>query len=110
MLHALHPGTFRRLRGYYDFLTHLQGYANRVAAYLKDVDRERGLYPADADAKDRAFDRVRGRFMLPRLVRILSPFYDPSPRRMSPALEAALVAYEAQIGRASCRERVLQVV
>jgi hypothetical protein len=34
--------------------------------------------------------------MLPRLMRILSPFYDPAPRRMSPALEAALVAYDAR--------------
>jgi hypothetical protein len=34
--------------------------------------------------------------MLPRLLRILSPFYDPSPRRMSPSLEAALVAYEGR--------------
>lgn len=96
VLHALYPGTIRRLRGYYDFLIHLQRYANRVAAYLKSVDRARGLYPADAEVKDRAFDRVRSRFMLPRLMRILSPFYDPAPRRMSPALEAALVAYEAR--------------
>ena len=96
VLHALHPGTFHRLRGYFDFLTHLQRYGNRVATYLKSVDRERGTYPAGAEEKDRAFDRVRGRFMLPRMLRILSPFYDPAPRKMAPSLEAALVAYETR--------------
>jgi uncharacterized protein len=94
VLHALHPGTLRRLRGYYDFLVHLQRYGNRVAAHLKAVDRERGTYPIGADAKDEAFDRVRNRFMLPRLARILSPFYDPSPRRTPPSLATALVAYD----------------
>lgn len=96
VLAALHPGWLRRLRGYYDFLTHLQRYGNRVAEYLKSVDRERGTYAADAEAKDREFDRVRGRFMLPRLARILSPFYDPAPRRTPPTLEAALRLYEAR--------------
>lgn len=96
VLRALHPGTFHRLRGYFNFLTHLQRYGNRVATYLKSVDRERGTYPADAEEKDRAFDRVRGRFMLPRMLCILSPFYDPAPRKMAPSLEAALVAYETR--------------
>jgi predicted metal-dependent hydrolase len=96
VLRALHPGWLRRLRGYFDFLNHLQRYGDRVAAHLKAVDRERGLYPADAEVKDRQFDRVRGRFMLPRLARILSPTYDPAPRAMSPMLEAALRLYEAR--------------
>jgi predicted metal-dependent hydrolase len=96
VLHALYPGTLRRLRGYFDFLTHLQRYGDRVAAYLKSVDAERGAEPADAEEKNRVFGRVRNRFMLPRLARILSPFYDPSPRRMAPSLEAALRFYEAR--------------
>lgn len=94
VLRALYPGWTRRLRGYFDFLTHLQRYGDRVAAYLKSVDRERGEYPADAERKDRAFDRVRGRFMLPRLARILSPTYDPHRRRATPALDSALRRYE----------------
>ena len=96
VLRALHPGLLRRLRGYYDFLVHLQRYADRVAAHLKAIDRERGTYPTLADEKDRAFDRVRNRFMLPRLARILLPTYDPAPRTMSPTLEAALRFYEAR--------------
>jgi uncharacterized protein len=95
VLRALHPGTFRRLRGYFDFLRHLQRYGNRVAAYLKSVDRERGTYPANAEERDRAFDRVRSRFMLPRLARILLPTYDPAPRASAPRLEAALRTYPA---------------
>jgi predicted metal-dependent hydrolase len=96
VLRALHPGLVRRLLGYYDFLTHLQRYGNRVAAYLASVDRERGTLPADAEAKNRAFDRVRNRFMLPRLARILLPTYDPAPRAMALSLEAALLHYESR--------------
>ena len=95
VLHALHPGTFHRLRGYFAFLSHLQRFCNRVAEHLKAVDRERGTYPADADVKDRVFQRVQSRHTLPRMLRILSPTYDPTPRRMAPALEAALRFYEA---------------
>ncbi len=96
VLRALHPGWFRRLGGYFDFLRHLQAYGDRVAAYLKSVDRERGTCPAGAEEKDRAFDRVRSRFMLPRLARILLPGYDPAPRATAPLLEAALVRYDTR--------------
>lgn len=96
VLHTLHPGLVRRLRGYYDFLTHLQRYGNRVAAYLESVDRERGMLPAGVEAKNRAFDRVRGRFLLPRLARILLPTYDPRSRAMTPSLETALHFYDAR--------------
>lgn len=95
VLAALHPGTLRRLRGYFAFLAHLQRYGDRVAAYLASVDRERGTLPANAEEKNRAFDRVRRRFMLPRLLRILSPAYDPHPRRTTPPIAAALAAYDA---------------
>jgi len=95
VLRALHPGMLRRLRGYWDFLTHLQAYGNRVSSWMKSVDVERGIQPADAEEKDRAFDRVRKRFMLPRLARILLPTYDPAPRETTPALAAALAYYDA---------------
>jgi predicted metal-dependent hydrolase len=94
VLRALYPGTLRRLRGYIDFLTHLQAWGDRVARYLRSVDAARGTLPADVDAKNRAFERARRRFMIPRQLRILSPFYDPAPRRASPALTAALAAYD----------------
>lgn len=96
VLRALHPGLLRRLRGYFDFLIHLQRYADRVAAHLAAVDRERGTAPVAADEKNRAFDRVRNRFMLPRLARILLPTYDPAPRVAPLSLAAALRTYEAR--------------
>lgn len=93
VLRALYPGWARRLRGYFDFLLHLQRYGNRVAAHLMAIDRARGRYGAAEEAKDREFDRVRRRFMLPRLLRILSPAYDPAPRAVTPRLESALAHY-----------------
>lgn len=93
VLRALHPGWTRRIRGYFDFLLHLQRWADRVAAHLMAIDRARGRYGAEEEAKDREFARVRQRFMLPRLLRILSPAYDPAPRPTTPKLEAALEHY-----------------
>jgi len=93
VLHALHPGWMARLRGYVAFLRHLQAYCNRVARFLRDTDRERGALAADAAALDRRFQRTALRFTLPRMLRILSPFYDPARRRTPAAIEAALVHY-----------------
>lgn len=93
VLRALYPGWARRIRGYFDFLVHLQRWADRVAAHMMAIDRARGRYGEAEAAKDREFDRVRRRFMLPRLLRILSPAYDPAPRPMAPRLEAALAHY-----------------
>lgn len=93
VLRALHPGWVPRLRGYVAFLRHLQGWCNRVAAFLRETDRVRGALPADAAALDRRFQLVSLRFTLPRLLRILSPFYDPAHRRTPAAIDAALVRY-----------------
>ena len=96
VLHALYPGTIRRLRGYFDFLTHLQRYCNRVAAHPEvRRPRARGSIPA-MPSEDRAFQRAQRRFTLPRLLRILSPFYDPSPRRAGEAIDAALLRFDTR--------------
>jgi predicted metal-dependent hydrolase len=93
-LRALHPGYRRRIGGYFAFLRHLQSFCDRVAAHLLAVDRERGSLPAGAVDLDRRFRRAQLRFSLPRILKILSPAYDPAPRRASAALDAALLRYE----------------
>jgi hypothetical protein len=89
-LRALHPGTLRRLRGYFAFLSHLQRFCKRVAEHLKAVDRERGLY----HSTPREFGRLSARFMRARMLRVFSPFYDPAPLGIPAAIEAALLAYD----------------
>src|SRR5262245_29552869 len=93
VLRALHPGWGRRLHGYIAFLRHLQGHCNRVARFLRDLDRGRTALAADAAALDRRFQRRALRFTLPRMLRILSPAYDPARRRTPPAIEAARARY-----------------
>ena len=95
VLHALYPGWGRRVGGYFHFLRHLQRYCNRVARHLRAVDRERGALAPNASALDRRFQRVALRFTLPRMLRILSPGYDPATRRPTAAIDAALARFEA---------------
>ena len=95
VLRALHPGWARRAKGYLDFLRHLQRYCNRVASHLRSVDLARGALAAEAAALDRRFARASLRFTLPRLLRILSPAYDPSTRRTPAAVDAALARFDA---------------
>jgi predicted metal-dependent hydrolase len=90
-LRALHPGTLLRLRGYFAFLSHLQRFCKRVAAHMKTVDRERGLYRSPSPE----FGRISGRFMRKRMLRVFSPFYDPAPLGTPPAIETALLAYDS---------------
>jgi len=94
VLRALHPGWLRRLGGYWHFLRHLQAHGNRVARHLHAVDRERGLHGEASRAADARFRRAARRFTLPRTLAILSPRYDPAPRRPTPAIAQALARYE----------------
>jgi len=95
VLRALYPGWLPRLRGYVAFLRHLQAFCDRVASFLRETDRARGALPPDAAALDRRFRRTALRFTLPRMLRILSPAYDPGRRRSPPAIDAALERYAA---------------
>lgn len=89
-LRALYPGTLRRLRGYFAFLSHLQRFCGRVAQHLAVVDRERGLHRETPQE----FARTSRRFMRSRMLRVFSPLYDPAPLRMPAPIEAALLGYD----------------
>jgi predicted metal-dependent hydrolase len=94
-LRALHPGWRRRIGGYVAFVRHLQRFCDRVATHMKALDAQRGARSEHERELDRAFRRASLRFTLPRLVRILSPFYDPAPSADIGALEATLLRYDA---------------
>jgi len=90
-LRALYPGTLRRLRGYFAFVSHLQRFGRRVAAHLKAIDQERGLYRSPPPG----FGKMQLRFMRGRMLRVFSPFYDPTPFETPPPIRAALLEYDS---------------
>ena len=96
VLHALHPGWWRRVRGFVACSRHLFGFTGRVASFMLDLDIERGRLPADARTLDSsvAFERHRSRFMLGRVLRILRPGYDPAPRGIGPETARVLRTYD----------------
>lgn len=83
VLRAVGGGYFTRVRGYFKAMRHLGRYGKRVAGHFLAVDRE-GM-TADARAQSIRLERqYRARFMrfaLPKLLSVLSPFYDPRRRR-----------------------------
>lgn len=98
-LRALHPGWLYRVGMYLYVLWHLNGHGRRVRRHLIAVDRARGRIPRDLRSRLRALRfslRTLG-FMLPRMLAVLSPFYDPRRRATSLAVERALAAYEGAV-------------
>jgi predicted metal-dependent hydrolase len=74
---------FYRLYGFFCTMRHLGGWTARVNAYLIGKDRE--TMTADELKLSRKRERVVKRRLLlnflPQLLRVLSPFYDPSKLR-----------------------------
>ena len=79
MLRALGAGYFTRIRGYFQALRHLGRYGKNVSDHFLAVDRG-AMSAAERAHSVRQERRYRARFMrfaLPRLLKVLSPFYDP---------------------------------
>ncbi|MEM9174011.1 MAG: metal-dependent hydrolase [Myxococcota bacterium] len=95
VLEALHPGWWRRMRGIHFCSRHLFGFTGRVKAFMIDLDIERGrLSPEARDLpSERQLDRRQARFMRPRLMKLLSPRYDPSIRTMGANTRKVLASY-----------------
>ncbi len=89
-------GYFHRVRGAIDAVKHIRGYVQRMAAHLLEEDRK-GMTPEQIEqSKARAAiytKRVKA-FNLPRLIRVLLPFYNPKRKRVPPGLEAYLQRFE----------------
>ena len=83
VLRAVGGGYFTRIRGYFKAMRHLGRYGKRVSDHFLAVDR--AAMSADARAQsirqERQYRARLMRFALPRLLSVLSPFYDPRRRR-----------------------------
>ena len=81
--YALGGGYFARLRGFLHALRHLGRYGRCVSSHLLSVDR--ATMDAAARRESRRLERrYRARFLrfaLPRLLYVLSPFYNPRKKR-----------------------------
>jgi predicted metal-dependent hydrolase len=80
---ALGSGYFARVGGFLYALRHLGAYGKRVSEYLMSVDRE-AMTPEDSARSRRSAIRYNRRFLRfawPKLLKILSPFYDPRRKR-----------------------------
>jgi len=84
-LSGLHPVSryFYRIYGYFYALVHLGKFIGAVSAYLHERDRE-GMTPEELQAsldRQKAIKKITTRRILPMMLKILSPFYDPAKRR-----------------------------
>jgi predicted metal-dependent hydrolase len=88
-------GYFYRVYGLFVAMRHINGYTRRCADYLIAKDLE----GADAQERERsaisrkAFEKAVRNATLPRLLKVLSPFYNPRSKRMPPAMSDLLARY-----------------
>jgi predicted metal-dependent hydrolase len=95
VLKALYPGWLARLKGFRFCGQHLFGFTSRVREHMLAVDRERGRLQENS-ASLRAARTIalrERRFQLPRLAKILTPWYSPHKRAMGTATQKVLARY-----------------
>lgn len=84
-----------RLWGFFHAIRHLMKFGKNVSGVL--IERDRTTMTSDRKrrsvAAERACRRRFARFALPRLLSVLSPFYDPRRRRAPRGVEAVLARY-----------------
>lgn len=95
VLHAIYPGWRARLKGFRAFGRHLPTITERVADFMLEMDIERGRLPANARnlPSEGEFNRRAGRFHLPRIAKLMMPWYDPGPRTMRANTRKVLASY-----------------
>lgn len=85
-------GYFYRLYGFFFAVKHLGSYSRRVARYLLEVDRAK-MTPEEIKAsiaREKHFKRTYAKIMIPKMLRVLSPFYNPAKMKVPPSLPAYL--------------------
>lgn len=89
---------FYRVYGYGYALVHLGGFIKTAAGYLLAKDRE-GMTPeqlAASLAREAQIKKTMSRRLLPMMLKILSPFYDPAKRRDPIGQREFLEAFEVR--------------
>lgn len=89
-------GWLYRLYGFLTAIIHLGRYTKRVRTHMIECDRK-GMTPADQRQSRRnlaALVQLARRYMLPDLIKVLSPFYDPGRKQPPRGLIAYLARFE----------------
>jgi predicted metal-dependent hydrolase len=87
---------FSRLGGFFLAVSHLSKFGQDVSDALLAFDRAR-MSPAEREASiqsEKTYRRRFSRFALPRLAKVLSPFYNPLTRPAPLGAESFLLQYE----------------
>jgi len=97
-------GYFYRLYGFFKSTLHIDSYTRRCVDYLlaKDLEGASDEERQRSRARRKAFEKVLKRATIPRLLKVLSPFYNPRSKRMPPNMSALLARY-ASPAQASAR-------
>jgi predicted metal-dependent hydrolase len=92
---AVVNGYFYRLYGLFVAMRHIRSYTSRCAGYLLSKDRE-GASSEDllrSEERAKAFQQAIKKATLPRLLKVLSPFYNPRHKRMPQNMTDLLARY-----------------
>lgn len=106
VFHALHAqgfwgrlfnGYFYRIWAFLYAARHIGGYTERVARFLIDKDNATASEEEKRQSKQRekAMQKVIRKATLPRLLKVLSPFYNPRHKQMPDNMAALLERYAA---------------
>jgi predicted metal-dependent hydrolase len=88
-------GYFYRIYGLFVAVRHIGGHTSRCSRYLLGKDRE-GMTDAQlqkSKAREQAFQKVVQKATTPRLLQVLSPFYNPRRKRMPKSMSDLLDRY-----------------
>jgi predicted metal-dependent hydrolase len=81
-----------RLYGLFYAVKHIRSHTERVAEYLLGVDRA-GMSPAEREASlasQKVVSKAVAKATIPKLLGVLSPFYDPGRKPASPSMQRFL--------------------
>jgi len=93
----LWDGWIYRVYGFLFAARHLIGFGNRAAEYLLEEDRKR-MTPAEREAsiaREKAFKKKMAKVVVPELLKVLSPFYNPRNRPEPAGMVEYLKRFEA---------------
>jgi predicted metal-dependent hydrolase len=99
VFHAIHGGYFMRLYGFFFQLWHLRGFTQKVAKVLQTKDEAIMSHEEIALSRQRRkqVNKQIGRLILPLLLQVLSPFYNPRRSPEPKAYRRHMAAVEAKL-------------
>jgi predicted metal-dependent hydrolase len=103
-LNAISGNYFVRIRGFWAFFRQVLPWQKRLVAYMLEVDRTTMTSEERVESiwAKREIDRALARYVFPRMVQILLPFYDPRGQRAPRVMDHALKHF-AEVARQRTR-------